>query len=716
MQSNTQKSTNSTSGSDDNSVWAKSVALTASDVKSSADKAGVKSRSNELSLKTIDRRRLQLLATSIVISLLVVLTLTLFANKSIISLPSWLSPNIIQLCIFLMVALFSFYAIEKEIHLRKLSKYLIEQQFESDVLTKRLKSVESVLESTKAINHSETIDRALEKIIDQAKHLLDENDICLYLVRSDGNLTPSVGNVEQKLVSLASLVMEHNQSRFGKDPKQPDYIHFAVPVSSKNLQLGALGMSSKNLKVDTFETLMTMSLFAEQCAAAVALAQLDQQHDIQEHQEAHFDSHDKETGLFNRTTFFTELEKRITRFGDDAPQIGIIFIEIDDLRRYNNSLGFVIGDAIIQRNAEWLDKSISEPHFVGYFGTGTYMIALDGVSGYDEAMDFAERLRLKLSQPIPIGNHNVNIKFSFGVALPETFDVTAHDLVRDAHVATTEASSTGGDKVVRFEPDMLGSVDRAMDFESELRNAIRNDELNIQLQPIIEITSKEIVGVEALLYWQHPETGHIPASSFLPFAKKSGQLMEIDRRIFQKSCAAVRALQDQGLNVPVHVNVFPIFLNSNEIVESIKNILNITGVNATSLVIEISESDTLLESANVVENIRQLKELGFSIAIDNFGTGSSALSVLNRLPVDQIKISSLIINEVGIKQGDNKLINSIITLANSLKLKILAIGVENDRQLEVLEELGCFYAQGYFIGKPLNLKPFLETYQSQDDD
>ena len=412
----------------------------------------------------------------------------------------------------------------------------------------------------------------------------------------------------------------------------------------------------------------------------------------------------------NRTSFFSELESRIKKFGEDAPRVGIVFIEIDELKRYNNSLGFDIGDAIIQRNANVLSNFVKEPNFVGYFSSGSYMIALDGISGYNESLEIAKDLRNELSPAILVGIHRVNVKFSIGIALPETFEVVANELIRNAHIASTEAKASGGNKIVRFEPNMLTNVDRALDLESELRKAIINDEFNIQLQPIVELSTNMPVGVEALLYWQHPETGYMPASSFLPFAKKSGQLMDIDRRIFQKSCAAVRTLQDSGLNVPVHVNVFPVFLNSTEIVESIKSILEITGVKPESLVIEISDSEALIENSNAIDNIRQLKDFGFSIAIDNFGTGSSALSVINRLPIDQIKISKAIVNEIGARQGDTSLITSILTLANSMKIKVVAVGVENDKQIETLNELGCFYAQGYYIGKPLNLKPFLESY------
>jgi len=710
MSTTNQKSINKVSDKDSNSVWTKPIPLATDDAKISAGKAGLGRNNSEISLKSIDQRRLQLWMTSIVIGILVVFTLSLFSNESFTSLPDWLPREIVQLCMLLLVGLFSFYVIEKELNLRKLSKYLIEQQFETDVLTRRLKSVETVLESTKAINQSESLDRALEKIINQARLLLDEKDICLYLVRSDGELTASVGNIDQKLISLATKVMELNQSQFGKDPKQPGFIHFSVPISSKLQQLGALGMSSQNLDVDTFEILMTLSLFAEQCAAAIALARLDQQHNIQELREARVDSHDRQTGLLNRTSFFSELESRIKKFGEDAPRVGIVFIEIDELKRYNNSLGFDIGDAIIQRNANILSNFVKEPNFVGYFSGGSYMIALDGISGYNESLEIAKDLRNELSPAILVGIHRVNVKFSIGIALPETFEVVANELIRNAHIASTEAKASGGNKIVRFEPNMLTNVDRALDLESELRKAIINDEFNIQLQPIVELSTNMPVGVEALLYWQHPETGYMPASSFLPFAKKSGQLMDIDRRIFQKSCAAVRTLQDSGLNVPVHVNVFPVFLNSTEIVESIKSILEITGVKPESLVIEISDSEALIENSNAIDNIRQLKDFGFSIAIDNFGTGSSALSVINRLPIDQIKISKAIVNEIGARQGDTSLITSILTLANSMKIKVVAVGVENDKQIETLNELGCFYAQGYYIGKPLNLKPFLESY------
>jgi diguanylate cyclase (GGDEF)-like protein len=630
------------------------------------------------------------------------------------SLPEWLPGNYLKIGIFVIILLYGFYVFEKELQLRKISRYLIDEQFEVDVVNRRLKSVETVLESSKVINSTDNLDRALETIVLQASSFMNERDLCLYLIRSDGDLTPSIGNTDQRLITLAAKVMELNQSRFGKDPKLPGMTHFAVPVSRRERHYGALGMSTATQGLDTFEILMTMSLFAEQVATAITQARMNEQHKMHEHQELHQITHDRLTGLLSRSEFFDQLDTRIHEYGDAAPRIGLIFLKIDDLKRFNNSLGFAVGDAIIQRHADSMRSAISEDAMAGRFGGDSFMVALFDVSGYEEAMEIAATLQTALAPAIAVSNRRLNITTSIGVALPETFDVDASSLIRDAHIATYHAKSKGGNQICRFEADLLDNADRILDLEADLKRAIENDELGICLQPIVNLKSMQTMGLEALLQWQHPENGIIPATSFIPFATETGQLAEIDLRVIRKSCEAIKQLQAKGFQIPLHVNVFPKFLNSAGMVASIDSILKEYGIQPDRFVIEISENDPLLESEKTQRNIRTLKGLGFHIALDNFGTGSAALGMLNQLPLDMAKVSKSLINDLTDEHSkDAELFRTIMTLSESLKLKVVAVGIENDKQVEVLREMGFDTGQGYYLGKPMQLQAFIDSKRAE---
>ncbi len=698
------------------SAWSKSVALSAVHIQKAAHRAGLGARNNtELSLESIDRRRIQMWSLIAGLLAVILISLTLIGNEFGLNLPDWLPSKYLRIGVLGVVVLLGLYVIEKEYQLRRISRYLIDEQFQTDVVTRKLKAVEILLESTKAVNRGNNSEFALKTIVRQAIVFLDEDNICLYVRQGDNKPYPAAGNKNQGLEVLGQSVMEKNQSQCVHNKKGEQGMLFAVPMTYRGNMLGALCLKTERKDLDTFETLMTLSLFSEQAATAVASAHLREQKEIEDSQQAHQTAHDPLTGLMNRSFFIERLDRLIAQYGDDAPHVALVFFSIDDLKRVNNSLGFAVGDAVIEGYAEHIRSTIPDNAIAGRFGGDEFMVALADIGGYEEAIAIAHNLKSGLNKTLTIGNRKLSVTSSMGVALPETFEISGTDLIRDAHIAIQEAKKQGGNTISRFDSNLFDSAERKFSLEEDLRRAIDNDEIGIHLQPVFDLDTREPVGLEALMRWQHPESGVVPAGSFIPFASKSGQLKEIDQRVFQKSCAAIRGLQDHGFNIPVHVNLFPHFLNSTDLVPSVKRILDTADVSPESFVIEISESDPLLESLQTQENIKRLKEIGFKVALDEFGTGTSGLGSLSHLPVDMVKIARSFISDLSEGQeSQNELVSTILNLAQNLHLRVIAVGIENDRQLEILRDMGCEFGQGYFLGKPLPLKPFLDAYKPEN--
>ena len=300
--------------------------------------------------------------------------------------------------------------------------------------------------------------------------------------------------------------------------------------------------------------------------------------------------------------------------------------------------------------------------------------------------------------------------------MPETFEVDAGELVRNAQMAMQEAKRRGGNGVATFDSSLVEDLDRSLDLEDELRKALDNDEIGITLQPIFDLDTMQPVAVETLVRWMHPEQGLIPANAFLPFAERTGQLKEIDQRTIQKSCAAVRALRDRGFELPVHLNLFPGYVSSPDLVPALSRILETTGVDARSFVLEVSEDNPQLLDESTVGNLVALKKAGFRIALEDFGTGSRSIESLNVLPVDGVKLNRSFIHNLGTGDGSRKrVVESLTAIAERMNLEIIAVGIENDRQVEMLRDSGCGYGQGFFLAKPVPLKSFLDYYKPAEE-
>lgn len=693
------------------SMWSKSVSIEAKELKSALHRAGLSRRDRAaLSLERLERRRLQLWLPSVGLLIAALLGLILGGDDLLASLPTSMRSEYVAVGVAAILVLYGLYLVEKEFQLRRLTRHLIEQQFESDVLNKRLRSVETLLESATAVNTSGDVKLALENIVKQAERFIDETDICFYMAYGD-DVSPHTGNTMQGLSATAVKAIEAKRSRFVKDEADPSSMLYAVPASSGGEQYGALCMRADASKLDPFEALMALSLFAEQIAATITLFRLNERQRVHDSREARRFSHDQMTGFLNRNAFIERLEAGILEYGEDAPRVAVLLIKIDNLEKINDNLGFPVGDAVVEHYASVIGALTEEPSLAGRFGDDSFVVALFDVSGYEEALEASDSIKTALRPTFLAAGRRLNVTSSMGVALPETFEINAVDLIRDAHAAVRDAWTKGGDHISRFDAHLSDAADREPDLGAELRRAIDNDEIGIDVQPIFQLDDRKFFALETFAQWRHPETGVVPAASFIPFIAESKQRAAIDQRVFHKSCATMRSFRDGGFAPSLHVNLSAGFLGATGVATVMRRTVEGTGVAPSSFVIEIDESSRIPEHDRSIGNIRELKGFGFRIALDNFGAGAFDFGLLHRLSFDYVKISPILINNL--QDADHtafNLVKSILEFAESQKLVVIATGVENDRQVEILRELGCQFGQGQFLSRSFKLKPLLDTH------
>lgn len=403
------------------------------------------------------------------------------------------------------------------------------------------------------------------------------------------------------------------------------------------------------------------------------------------------------TGLVNRAEFRSRLECRLEQLGDDEV-LAVLLIDLDQFKLVNDSFGHEVGDQLIVSVAERLVATLPENALVARLGGDEFVVAIVRHDGGH--VDVAERLRVALRERISLSN--VELSLSASVGLVTTSDATASvsDLLRAADIAMHDAKASR-DAVRVFDGSMSAGVARRLVLTTELRRAVDEERVSVHFQPIIDLRSREIVGFEALARWAHPELGAISPAEFIPLAESTGLVQAIDRQVFQCAIAQLARWRAEGRvsrEVFMSVNLSPSQLTNAALPELVAATLGSAGIEGSALCIEVTESTLIADLARATPILDELRRLGVRIAVDDFGTGHSALSYLGQLPLDVLKIDRSFVAELG--NGTPDVIDILIELAHRLDLRVVAEGVEQMGQLARLTDLGCDMAQGFLIARP----------------
>ncbi len=403
------------------------------------------------------------------------------------------------------------------------------------------------------------------------------------------------------------------------------------------------------------------------------------------------------TGLANRTLVHETTERLLARRGGP---VSVLFLDLDDFKDVNDTRGHAAGDQLLTAVSERLRACTRSGDEVARLGGDEFAIVVDG--GAEVATTVGGRVLAALSEPVLVGGRPLTVHVSIGVADTGTAgDRRAGTLLRNADLAMYQAKSAGKNRLVRYAPGMAQAAEDKATLLADLAVATAAGQLAVHDQPTIALADGRTTGYEALLRWHHPERGMVPPMEFIPMAEDTGHIVEIGRWVLEQAVrqAAVWTAES-GRPIGIAVNLSPRQLVDDDVVGLVDDVLTRHGLPAGQLTLEVTEGVLLRDVDLVVDQLRDLRALGVRIAIDDFGTGYSSLSYLRRLPADIVKIDRSFVQDLGSEGRSTTLVASIIELARSLQLEVVAEGVETQEQHAVLGDLACSHAQGYLFGRP----------------
>jgi diguanylate cyclase (GGDEF)-like protein len=413
--------------------------------------------------------------------------------------------------------------------------------------------------------------------------------------------------------------------------------------------------------------------------------------------------HDPLTGLPNRALLQDRLVRALDRARRRGQSIAVLFLDLDNFKRINDSLGHDAGDRLLIAATDRLRGCLRSEDTLARLGGDEFTVLLEEISGPRTPLLVAERIAEALRAPVQLDGQQVYTAASIGIAISSPGADQASDLLRDADLAMYHAKAAGKGRHEMFDPSMRAQLSQWLAMEAELRQAIERGEMRVHYQPIVALESETISEVEALVRWQHPERGLIPPAEFIPLAEQTGLIVALGRLVLEEACRQVKGWQlRQPAQSPlgVSVNLSPRQFQDPRLVDDVRGILERTGLDPSTLKLEITETLILEDSESTLAVITELRDLGVRLAVDDFGTGNSALSYLKRFPIDTLKIDRSFINGLGHQREDTAIVHAVIAFAKALGVRVTAEGIETAEQLSHLKELACDRGQGYYFTKP----------------
>jgi diguanylate cyclase (GGDEF)-like protein/PAS domain S-box-containing protein len=421
----------------------------------------------------------------------------------------------------------------------------------------------------------------------------------------------------------------------------------------------------------------------------------------------HLAFHDNLTGLANRALFEDRLEHALTTLDRIEGGLAVLFVDLDDFKTVNDSLGHAAGDELLRAVGARFRDGLRGSDTAARLGGDEFALLLEGVPDAQVALQAAQRLLAALEPPFEVDGRQLAVTASIGVA-PAFDRETLAELMRNADLAMYESKRRGGAQCRLFEEEMHELAVTRLELGGELQRAIDERQFELHFQPIVALGTSAILGAEALIRWRHPERGLLPPATFLPLAEETGLIVPMGRWVLREATRALRTWQDEHPQLPLYVsaNVSMRQLDDPDIVDHVREAIADAGVTADRLVIEITESFLADESEAPRMRLQQLRALGVRLAVDDFGTGYSALSYLQRFPIDMLKIDRSFVEHARPASPSVNLVRSIVQLGQSLHLDVVAEGIEDAEQADVLVGMGVRVGQGFHYAKPLEQARF----------
>jgi diguanylate cyclase (GGDEF)-like protein/PAS domain S-box-containing protein len=434
-----------------------------------------------------------------------------------------------------------------------------------------------------------------------------------------------------------------------------------------------------------------------------------------EDQLAHQATHDPLTGLPNRILLLDELGDALARAHRHHRSVAVLFLDLDHFKVVNDSLGHGLGDRLLVSIARRLSAALRPGDTVGRFGGDEFVLICEQIEEPADAVAVARRVEHALSRPFEVDDAEIYVGVSVGISISEDTSRDPETLIRDADAAMYRAKEKGRARYEVFDSAMRASAVDRMDIENALRRSLDRRELRIHYQPIVELTSGRIQGVEALLRWEHPDRGLLLPGEFITIAEETGLIVPMGRWVLEQTCRQLQrwaAEHPETARLVATVNISGRQLSHPRLVPEVEAVLQDTGIDPSRLDLEITESVLMDDVEMSAATLQRLKALGVRLVVDDFGTGYSSLSYLRQFPVDAMKVDQSFVYGLGTDPGDSAIVAAIVSLAHTLGLQAVAEGVETPQQLVELRALACDYAQGFYMARPLTGDALLDLIRS----
>jgi diguanylate cyclase (GGDEF)-like protein len=423
---------------------------------------------------------------------------------------------------------------------------------------------------------------------------------------------------------------------------------------------------------------------------------------------AHYDSLTK---LPNRVLFYDRLKLAIKRSKRSHGKLAVLFMDLDNFKEINDSLGHHAGDIALRELASRLEKHIRNSDTLARFGGDEFILLMEGFESPSAIAATAQKLARVISRPIVIKGRELYLTVSTGVAIFPDDGTETQELLKCADSAMYSAKKSGYNMVHYYKKEMTEKSLEKLTMETEIRRGMDTDEFELYYQPQINTKTNHIVGLEALVRWNHPEKGFLSPDLFIPIAEESTLIIHLGELILNKAAEQMKIWNNKGIDPGfVSVNVSVAQLRYKDFIQTIKRILDKVSERKTWLELEITESFTIENPKQAIQLLNEIREMGVGLAIDDFGTGYSSLSYLKNLPVNKLKIDRAFIKDIPENKGDKALVRAIVAMTKGLNICVIAEGVETERQEEFLKGIYCSTMQGYLFAKPMsveNIEEFL---------
>ena len=412
--------------------------------------------------------------------------------------------------------------------------------------------------------------------------------------------------------------------------------------------------------------------------------------------------HDFLTDLPNRAYLVERLNLLMEIGIEISHKYFVLFLDLNRFKNINDSLGHTVGDRLLKLVGKRLTRILRKEDTIARLGGDEFAIILNDLSSIEQAREIADRIYGKLSRPYLVQGNQIFLNLNVGIAPFDAEHKSPEDILRDADIAMHDAKEKGSGVAV-FSKNLRARFLEKISLEAEMRFAVERGEMSMHYQPLISLKDGALIGFEALLRWQHPTRGFISPTEFVPIAEDSGLIIPITQWILRESCLQLAEWQKLSLydDLIVSVNISCKHFAAGGLVKDVVRALEVSKLSPASLKLEITESTAMENAAQTIEVLQKLKRIGIQISMDDFGTGYSSLSYLHQLPIDFLKIDRSFVYNVGERGENSEILQTIVSLAKNLKMRVIAEGIETENQLSLLQNLGCDYGQGFLMSKPL---------------